>query len=47
MKKWDKEIHFWRIHILLTNYLNLGFSIKRSPWNIFYINLWTCQIEIR
>lgn len=28
-KRWDKEIHFKRFSILLTNYLNLGFSIHR------------------
>jgi len=46
MKKWDREIHVWKIHILLTNYLKLGFSIRRTPRNWFHINLWTCQIEI-
>jgi len=48
MKKWSKEIHFFRIHILLTNFLHLGFSIKKTPLGsgIFHINLWSCQIAI-
>ena len=47
MKKWSKEIHFSRVSILLTNYLRLGFSIRKTPWNLFHINLFSCQIEFR
>jgi len=46
MKNWSKEIHFWKVHILLTNYLHLGFSAKKTPHNIFHVNLGSCQIEI-
>jgi hypothetical protein len=44
--KWSKEIHTRFVSILLTNYLRLGFSIKKSPlhgW--FHINLLSCQIQ--
>ena len=46
MEKWSKEIHLWKVSILITNHLRLGFSIKKSPlhgW--FHINLLTCQIQ--
>jgi hypothetical protein len=46
MKKWDKEIWIGKVGVLLTNYLSLGFSIKKSPYNNdwFHINLGSCQI---
>jgi len=47
MKKWSREIHRERYSILLTNFLNLGFSIEKPPhpeqW--FHINLGSCQIQ--
>lgn len=55
MKRWSKKIHYKKIHILLTNYLNLGFSIVKLKYKKydqklfgenFHINLWTCQISI-
>jgi len=48
MKKWSKEIHKKKYSVLLTNFLRLGFSIKKTPKNgWFHINLWTCQIQIK
>lgn len=46
MKKWSKEIHIGWVHVLLTNYLWLGFSVRKTPWNFFHINLGSCQIEL-
>ena len=44
MKKFDKEIWIGNIGILITNYLSLGFSIKKYSNEYFHINLFTCQI---
>lgn len=53
MKKFDKEFHFRFISILITNYLKLGVSIKKTPApfyksdNLFHINFFTCQVQIK
>lgn len=50
-KLWDKEINTRYFSILITNYLRLGFSIKKTPkilphyYTWFHINLWCCQIQ--
>jgi hypothetical protein len=55
MKRWSKQIHFKKLHILLTNHLHLGLSIYKIKYKKyeqrfnsenFHINLWTCQIVI-
>lgn len=46
MKKWSKQIHWGRLHILLSNHFRLGFSLRKSWWALLHLNLWTCQIQI-
>lgn len=47
MEKWSKEIWIGKIGILLTNFLRLGLSIRKTPYNYFHINLYSCQITIK
>lgn len=52
MKKRSKEIHTKWFSVLLTNYLNLGWSIKKTPPSLnrrlwFHVNLGSCQIQFK
>lgn len=46
MKRFSKEIYIGKVSILITNFLSLGFSIKKPYKNGLHINLGSCQIAI-